>query len=218
MTLYQQEMLRKLGRLDCAGRYDEEKGLLVISSGGTGLCCQDKKGYLSWESEKIRTEEEKAVLYQIGEQAKLIRAYVGQYENSPSMGIPEVEGYRRMAECGDTVMAGMYSEQHGFMFTTWTQNGDRSRVTNGDYSPNYEYVKEAFAIRAGLVDRCRLFTPEEAASLYRCVDFTRNNCMTLTWEQEQELNALTEKLQFGYPQLEEAPPSFEQGDNLQLNM
>lgn len=44
MTLYQQEMLRKLGRLDCAGRYDEEKGLLVISSGGTGLCCQDKKG------------------------------------------------------------------------------------------------------------------------------------------------------------------------------
>ena len=37
MTLYQQEMLRKLGRLDCAGRYDEEKGLLVISSGGTGL-------------------------------------------------------------------------------------------------------------------------------------------------------------------------------------
>lgn len=135
MTLYQQEMLRKLGRLDCAGRYDEEKGLLVISSGGTGLCCQDKKGYLSWESEKIRTEEEKAVLSQIGEQAKLIRAYVGQYENSPSMGIPEVEGYRRMAECGDTVMAGMYSEQHGFMFTTWTQNGDRSRVTNGDYSP-----------------------------------------------------------------------------------
>ena len=69
MTLYQQEMLRKLGRLDCAGRYDEEKGLLVISSGGTGLCCQDKKGYLSWESEKIRTEEEKAVLSQIGEQA-----------------------------------------------------------------------------------------------------------------------------------------------------
>lgn len=104
MTLYQQEMLRKLGRLDCAGRYDEEKGLLVISSGGTGLCCQDKKGYLSWESEKIRTEEEKAVLSQIGEQAKLIRAYVGQYENSPSMGIPEVEGYRRMAECGDIIM------------------------------------------------------------------------------------------------------------------
>ena len=152
MTLYQQEMLRKLGRLDCAGRYDEEKGLLVISSGGTGLCCQDKKGYLSWESEKIRTEEEKAVLSQIGEQAKLIRAYVGQYENSPSMGIPEVEGYRRMAECGDTVMAGMYSEQHGFMFTTWTQNGDRSRVTNGDYSPNYEYQPTEYPVRGSDAD------------------------------------------------------------------
>ena len=114
MTLYQQEMLRKLGRLDCAGRYDEEKGLLVISSGGTGLCCQDKKGYLSWESEKIRTEEEKAVLSQIGEQAKLIRAYVGQYENSPSMGIPEVEGYRRMAECGDNPKR--YGADPAFLF------------------------------------------------------------------------------------------------------
>lgn len=218
MTLYQQEMLRKLGWLGCAGRYDEEKELLVISSGGTGLCCQDKNGYIRWELGKIHTAEEKAVLSQIVGQARLIHEYVEQYENSPPMGIPEVGGYRRMAECGDTVMAGMYSEQHGFMFTTWTQNRDRSRVNNGDYSKNYEYVKESFAVRAGLVDRYRLFTPEEAANLYRCADFARNNCMTLTWKQEQELDALTAKLQFGYPQLEEAPPSFEQEDNPQLNM
>lgn len=218
MTIYQQEMLRKLGQLGYAGQYDEKKGLLVISLGGTDLCCQDKKGYLSWKSEKIRTEEEKAVLSQIGKQAKLIREYVGQYEISPSMRVTGVEEYRRMAECGDTVMAGMYSDRHGFMFTTWTQNRERNSMTNGDYSPNYEYVKETFAIRAGLVDRYRLFTPEEAADLYRCVDFAMESCTTLTWEQEQGLKAITEKLQFGYPQLEEAPPSFKQEDNLQLNM
>lgn len=135
MTLYQQEMLRKLGRLDCAGRYDEEKGLLVISVGRDRLVLSGQERLSQLGIGENPHRGGKAVLSQIGEQAKLIRAYVGQYENSPSMGIPEVEGYRRMAECGDTVMAGMYSEQHGFMFTTWTQNGDRSRVTNGDYSP-----------------------------------------------------------------------------------
>ena len=30
MTIYQQEMLRKLGQLGYAGQYDEKKGLLVI--------------------------------------------------------------------------------------------------------------------------------------------------------------------------------------------
>lgn len=218
MTICQREMLRKLDQLGCAGQYDEEKSLLVISSGGSELCCQDKNGYLIWESERIRTEEEKAAISQISEQAKLIREYVGIYENSPSMGITGVEEYRRMAECGDTVMAGMYSEQHGFMFTTWTQNRNRSSVAHGDYSPGYAYVKEAFAIRAGLVDPYRLFTPEEAANLYRCVDFARNNCETLTWEQEQGLKALEEKLQVGYPQLEETPPSSWQDDNPQMNL
>lgn len=44
MTLYQQEMRRKLSQLGCTGQYDDEKSLLVIASGGTDLCCQDKKG------------------------------------------------------------------------------------------------------------------------------------------------------------------------------
>ena len=40
------------------------------------------------------------------------------------------------------VGAATYSEKNGFMFCTWKQNADGDSVFRGDYSPNYEYVKE----------------------------------------------------------------------------
>ena len=79
-------------------------------------------------------------------------------------------------------------------------------------------MKESFATRSGLIDAQHLFTEEEAANLYRCLDFAKGNCETLTYEQEKQLDELMTKLQYGYPQLEDAPPSFEQDDAPQINM
>ena len=54
----------------------------------------------------------------------------------------DVSDYRQFAVFGDTVLAATYSEKDGFMFCTWKQNADGDSVFWGDYSPNYEYVKE----------------------------------------------------------------------------
>ena len=78
------------------------------------------------------------------------------------------------------MLAATYSEKNGFMFCTWKQNADVDSVFWGDYSPNYEYVKEVFAVRSGLVSKDRLFSENEAAYLCCCVDFTKGNCETLT--------------------------------------
>ena len=40
------------------------------------------------------------------------------------------------------VGAATYSEKNGFMFCTRKQNADGDSVFRGDYSTNYEYVKE----------------------------------------------------------------------------
>lgn len=216
MTIYQQELMRKLPLLGCIGQYKEDTHKVSIFYNCELLCEQDNNGYLIGSEDM--SEERKAVCRKVFDQVRYIREYVRLYESSPPMGIPDVNEYRRLAEYGDTVLAGMYSEQHGFMFTTWEQSADKSYVTHGDYSPDYAYVKEAFAVRAGLIDKDRVFHEDEAANLYRCVDYTKNNCETLTYEQERQLDSLAEKLQYGYPQLEESPPSFEQDDALQLNM
>lgn len=115
-------------------------------------------------------------------------------------------------------MAATYSEKNGFMFCTWKQNADGDSVFWGDYSPNYEYVKEAFAVRSGLVNKHRLFSENESAGLCRCVDFAKGNCETLTYEQERQLDKLQEKLTDGYPSLEAEPPTFEQVSPPQQNM
>ena len=104
------------------------------------------------------------------------------------------------------------------MFCTWKQNADGDSVFWGDYSPNYENVKEAFAVRSGLVSKDRLFSENESADLCRCVDFAKGNCETLTYEHERQLDKLQEKLTDGYPSLEAGPPTFEQSAASQQNM
>lgn len=134
------------------------------------------------------------------------------------MGIESVKEYRRLAEYGNIVLGGTYSEAYGFMFSTWDQSRDRKSLGHGDYSPSYEYAKESFITRAGLMDKERIFSQDEAANLYRCISFVQENCNTLTYEQEKQLDALLEKLTYGYPGLEEHPPAFDPDEGMQLNM
>ena len=131
-----------------------------------------------------------------------MREYVSLYEHAPQMKAADVSDYRQLAAFGDTVLAATYSEKNGFMFCTWKQNADGDPVFWGDYSPNYEYAKEAFAVRSDLVSKHRLFSENESADLCRCVGFAKANCETLTYEQERQLDKLQEKLTDGYPSLE----------------
>ena len=73
-------------------------------------------------------------------------------------------------------------------------------------------------MRSGLVSKHRLFSENESADIYGCVDFAKGNCETLTYEQERQLDKLQEKLTDGYPPLEAEPPTFEQTAAPQQNM
>ena len=95
---------------------------------------------------------------------------------------------------------------------------ERSYVSGGDYSPNYAYAKESFVRRSGLIQEQRLFQPAEAENLYRCVDYARNHCGSLTFEQSKALDELAEMLSYGYPEIEKNHPTFEPEDGPQLNL
>ncbi|MGN0664106.1 MAG: hypothetical protein ACI4L5_03440 [Negativibacillus sp.] len=196
MTIYQQELLRKLASMGCAGQIDERDGILHVSMDGLPLCDQNQNGHLYWQAENLTGEGREAAFEAIRSVSRSIREYVSLYEKAPPMGIESVKEYRRLAEYGDTVLGGMYSEAHGFMFSTWDQSRDRKSLGHGDYSPSYEYAKESFITRAGLMDKERIFSQDEAANLYRCISFVQENCSTLTYEQEKQLDALLEKMTY----------------------
>lgn len=218
MTIYQKELLRKLPGLNCTGEFDKESGILHISQDGVPICRAAKWIELYWNQDKQIADSHKETLDALSSTAHSIRKYVSLYESAPSLGIDNLPEYRRISEYDEVVFGAMYSEQHGFMFSTWRQNKEKKYVAHGDYSPDYDYAKESFIIRSGLIDKNRLFTPEEAENLYRCLGYVRENCETLTYDQEQHLKSLAEKLMRGYPQLEDGLPSFEQDSSTQLNM
>lgn len=219
MTIYQEEMLRKLPVLECEAKVNSENNMLDISYHKIQMCSQNENGFI-FENPRSRLTGDLAELQDaICIQAEKIRDYVSQYEAAEQMTIPDVKQYRKLSEFGDTVFAATYSEQHGFMFTTWKQNSAKTFVTHGDYSPSFDYAKESFAVRAGLINKDQLFSEEEAADLYKCIGYTRDNCENLTYLQEERLRHLSDKLQYGYPSLEYEPDSFyDQSDSPQMNM
>ena len=214
--MLQKELIKRL-----KGKYEtkmDDKGWLNVSSDGIPLCRVKYNGSSIINDDENLSEEYRGKIAGIQDEVLTVREYIGLYERAPQMKAAGVTEYKQLASFGDTVLAATYNEKNGFMFCTWKQNADGDSVFWGDYSPNYEYVKEAFAVRSSLVSKHRLFSEKESADLYRCVDFAIANCETLTYEQEQQLDNLREKLTDGYPSLEAEQPTFEQTAAPQQNM
>ena len=108
------------------------------------------------------SDEYRSKIADIQDEISTVREYVGLYEHAPQMKVADVSEYRQLAAFGDTVLAAKHSENHGFEFVTWKQNADGRAVFWGDYSPNYEYAKESFAVRSGLIPESRLFSEQES--------------------------------------------------------
>ena len=213
--MLQKELAKRL-----KARYDTKMDgneWLEVSSDGIPLCRIKYNGQFLSNADQNLSDEYRSKIADIQDEISTVREYVGLYEHAPQMKAADVSDYRQLAAFGDTVLAATYSEKNGFMFCTWKQNADGDSVFWGDYSPNYGYVKEAFAVRSGLVNKQRLFSENESAYLCRCVDFAKGNCETLTYEQERQLDNLREKLTDGYPSLEAEPPTFEQVSPPQQN-
>ena len=190
--MLQKELAKRL-----KARYDtkmDSNEWLEVSSDGIPLCRIKYNGQFLSNADKNLSDEYRSKIADIQDEISTVREYVGLYEHAPQMKAADVSDYRQLAAFGDTVLAATYNEKNGFMFCTWKQNESGDSVFWGDYSSNYEYVKEAFAVRSGLVSKPRLFSEKESADLYRCVNFAKANCEILTYEQERQLdNTFTQR-------------------------
>ena len=186
--MLQKELAKRL-----KARYDTKMDgneWLEVSSDGIPLCRIKYNGQFLSNADQNLSDEYRSKIADIQDEISTVREYVGLYEHAPQMKAADVSDYRQLAAFGDTVLAATYSEKNGFMFCTWKQNADGDSVFWGDYSPNYEYVKEAFAVRSGLVSKDRLFSENESAYLgvafflsYFCEQFFLiANAVTFTFQ------------------------------------
>ena len=218
MTIYQEEMQRKALRYGCITTYDEESQLLNISHKGVDLASITSNGFMHYKNQDLTDPETRDVFVRLLDEVDTVREYVGLYVSAPQMQPKDVQNYRKFTEYGDVVFAGMYSEKHGFMFCSWRQSDGGKYLAHGDYSPDYLSSKENYAVRAGLIVKDKIFTQAEAEELFKCAAFARDNCDSLTYEQDRGLMELMEKIQDAYPSLKENPPTFDDGEAPILNM
>jgi len=94
------------------------------------------------------------------------------------------------------------------MFCTWRQNRNGTSFHYGDYSPDYEYAKESFAKRSGLIAEKKIFPINEIFDFYAALKYTKEHCDELDYHDERRIYLLMEKLCKDFPQIKDIDFSF----------
>lgn len=122
------------------------------------------------------------------------------YLNAKPLNCEGVRDFRLISEFGNHLLAATQSGDNEICFVTWQYDYDRTGVTLGHYyETNYEGALKDFTVRSGLIDENQLFTEEEMTVLYQSCVFRGKNDDDLTFESEQELHTVIEKLEDNLP-------------------
>lgn len=126
-------------------------------------------------------------------------------EYLPRMPFESVSDYTKFCEVGDAVLAARVMPDDRIEYVTWLYNFERNGVIWGHRFYNFAAAKQDFAIRAGLVDKQKLFTDEQLAVLHSACLFRLVNDMELPYEDEKGLHAMIDQLEELSPQLAAQP-------------
>ena len=168
-----------------------------------------------------KNEEASELYHQVAVAADEVYGYVEAMEHTPLLRASGLqEKFHLLADFGGAVLAGQERENGlGYQFVTWTWDYDHIGVSHGHYyEGNYQSAKQDFAVRAGLISKAQLFTPEQLTELFRATDYYLE---TGPEPDDAQLKALQEaraKIEYVVPDLQtrlEQAQTQEQG--LQMN-
>ena len=164
-----------------------------------------ENGGITYRNEDINEPERVAAKDMVYEIVRNTAEYMRQMETAPFLKADGLEdGYKVLADFNGTVLAGVQSK-HGVHFVTWDWAYGHTGVCHGHYfMENYAGAKQDFAIRSGLIQKERLFTPEQMTEIYRCcADSVDGDFFELTGEQEKMIRSVQQQIEECVPDLDE---------------
>lgn len=174
----------------------DPKLLLIAFQGQEEICQFEKTGAMRFWQDSPFVEERKrlhSLLIDLKDRYDL-------YLNAKPLECEGVRDFRLISEFGNHLLAAKQSKDNEISFVTWQYDYDRSGVTLGHYyETNYEDALKDFTVRSGLIDEKQLFTEKEMTVLYQSCVFRGKNDDDLTFESEQELHTVIEKLEDNLP-------------------
>ena len=189
-----------------------EEGLVHVRWHEKPLCSVDRDGIVRFRPADITGAEVDRQLRTVTQTATQVKEYMRIFERAPALKAIGLEDtFKVLADFGDAVLAGQLGKK-GARFVTWEWDFDRQGVHAGHYfMENYEAAKQDFAVRAGLVERQRLFSDEQLAVIRNACAFALEDDATLSYAEEKQLQSVQEQIELLLPQqTQEQRPTMEQ--------
>lgn len=178
-------------------------GLLHVKWNEQKLCTVDSSGAVRFRAGDILDAEADRQLQTVIHMAEQVKEYMQILELAPSLCVNGPDDHRKIfADFGDVVLVGSAGRKI-VDFATWEWDFDRQGVHAGHYfMENYEAAKQDFAVRAGLVERQRLFSDEQIAVIKNACEFALEDDATLSYAEEKQLHSVQEQIELLLPQQE----------------
>ena len=195
-----QEVERTILRKELDARLLDD-GLIRVKWNGQPLCSVDRDGIVRFRPADITGSEVDRKLRTVTQVAAQVKEYMQIFDRAPALKAVGLDDtYKVLADFGDAVLAGQLGKK-GAKFVSWEWDFDRQGVHSGHYfMENYEAAKQDFAVRAGLVERQRLFSDEQLAVIRNACAFALEADATLSYAEEKQLQSVQEQIELLLPQ------------------
>ena len=108
----------------------------------------------------------------------------------------DISGYTKFFEVNNAVLGAMILPRDKIQYACWTYNNDRSGVVSGHYCiDDFDEAKEEFAIRAGLIDKRKLFQRADMKAVYVACIHLLVSRDSLSPDQKKRLSNIIERIE-----------------------
>lgn len=190
-----------------------ERNTLPILLDGLPACRVEPSGILCKFPEDLDTPEANELYHKVTPLAQMVKEYMTAIERAPLLKATALdEDFRLLAEFNGAVLAVLETE-YGYKFATWERDYEGTGVCNGEYYlDGYTDAKQDFAIRAGLIEKQRIFSDVQLLEIYRSVNDTFDAGYNLAQTDEKKLTGIQKQIEYLLPDVKEQAATLRRTD------
>lgn len=192
----------------------EKNGLLPVRWNDASLCRVNAAGGAQFRKEELDAEGASEAFHRALDVTMEAVEYLQLMQKAPQLKARGLDGdYRLLLDFNGTVLAG-FPTKYGTEFVTWEWDFNHTGMWQGHYyGTNFAGAKKDFAVRARLIRQRELFEPEQLEELYRCCQRTRELDEDLSYQGEQQIIRLQDRIEAICPGVRERVMAMEPGQS-----
>jgi hypothetical protein len=181
-----------------------DRNTLPILLNGFPACRVEPGGGMLKFPNDLDTPEANELYHRVAAFSHMVREYMAEIERAPVLQVATLdEDYRLLAEFNGAILAG-HEMEYGYMFATWQRDYDGTGLWQGEYFlDSYTEAKLDFAVRAGLIEKQRIFTNAQLVDIYQSVNDTFETGYELSQENTKNLTKIQSQIEEILPDIKE---------------